>query len=418
MVDPNIKIIFDALKAKNASYAEKYAYYDGDHPLKYSTDRLARAFDNIQTYFAENWAGVVVGSVLERLQLTGLSTQGDKGKELETLFKGLHVELDAFDVHEAALITHEGFIIVDVVDGEKDIYFNDPRMVHVQYDPNRPKVKLFAGKLWEGADKKHHITVYYPDRIEDWISNTGNTANSFRLETSEANLLKGIPVFHFKVGSRPEKSLLDKATISVQDAINKLFADMMVSAEFTAFKMRVFITQQDPGELRISPDMKLWLPAREGKDGQDSAITEIGGDDLQIFLKPMNELANSLAATTRTPKHYFFNTGDVPSGESLIALEAPLNKKVTQIQKNLNVTWQELGAFLLNMDGGTVKPEDITPVWMPIETVQPLTQAQIMKTYKEAGVPTQVSAKKIGWTDTEISELPVDTVLTDTQTQN
>lgn len=418
-MNQTIQIIFDALKAKEEDYTTKYRYYDGDQPLKYSTERMKRAFADVNVYFAQNWISVIVSSVLERLVLKGFTSKNTTLQaEMEEKFKSLHIQLDAYDVHEAALVTHEGFIIVDVVEGEKELYFNDPRMVHVQYNPERPKEKLFAGKKWTDEDGLIHITVYLPDTIEDWTSKEGKTAGSFKRISSEPNSLKGIPVFHFRIGRRTSKSLLDKSTISIQDAINKLFSDMMVSAEFTAFKMRVFISQADPGQIKIGPDLKLWLPAREGKDGQDTDIKEIGGDDLEIFIKPMTELANSLAATTRTPKHYFFSQGEVPSGEALISMEAPLVKKTLQIQENLAVTWQELGAFLLNIDGGSVKPEDIEPVWMPVETVQPLTQAQIMKTYTEANVPVSVAAKKVGWDSTEISELPVNDTVSNTDNQN
>jgi hypothetical protein len=49
--------------------------------------------------------------------------------------------------------------------------------------------------------------------------------------------------------------------------------------------------------------------------------------DLSNFLTAMDKLAASISAITSTPKHYFFDQGGQLSGEALIALEAPLNKK-------------------------------------------------------------------------------------------
>lgn len=409
-----LTIVFDELKAKNADYTTKFDYYDGNQPLKYSMDRIARAFDDFNTYFAENWMSVIVQSVLDRLILKGLTLKGDS--ELETLFNTLHISLDAQDAHEAALITHESFIIVDVIDGQKQLYYNDPRMVMVYYNPDNPKEKLFAGKLWVAQDGLKHITIYFPDRIEDYVSKEGQTARSFRLDSTQPNELRGIPVFHFRTSRRTNVGLLDKSTLSLQDAVNKLFSDMLVAAEFDAFKLRVFLTKADPGDITISPDMYIHIPPDE--KGNPGNVLELGGATLTNFIEPLDSIANAIAATTRTPKHYFFSAGDVPSGDALNTMEAPLVKKTALIQESFSVTWQELGAFLMNIDGGNVKPEDITPVWLPIETVQPLQQAQIMQTYKSAGVPLRVAAKKVGWDETEISELPVKDPAPTTVTQN
>jgi hypothetical protein len=404
-----LQIAFDSFKAKDKAYSEVFAYYDGDQPLKYTTDRLARAFDNFQTYFAQNWCAVVVDAVTDRLVLKGLTAKGDAGTKLEELFKKLHLELDATDVHEAAEVAGEAFIVVDVVDGEVDVYYNDPRQVMVQYNTQRPKIKDFAAKRFDDDEGLPHIVIYFEDRIEEYVgSKNGSTARSYGLVDTKENTMPAIPVFHFRPSRRKNKSSLDKATLSVQDAINKLFSDMMVSAEFDAFKMRVIISQEDPGDVLISPDMKLWLPAKEGKDGQETSIQELGGGTLENFYKPMGELAASLSATTKTPKHYFFNVGQVPSGEALITMESPLVKKVMQRQENYAVTWAELGAFLLEIEGVSVVEGDITPTWGHVETIQPLTQAQIMQTEKSAGVPLKVSAQRLGWGEDEIDMLPED----------
>lgn len=404
----DIELAFDAIKAKGKPYTDLYRYYDGSAPLKYSTERLARAFGKSFVYFAENWASVIINAVLDRLVLKGFDIGSNSiNSKMDDLFNRYNINLDAQDVHESLQVTGEAFLIVDMVNGETDIYFNDPRMCEMFYDPDRPKLKAFAAKEWVTSDGTF-INLYYKDRTEKWFSERAQTGKSFKLLESTRNELGIIPVFHFRNSRRITKGELDPSIISTLDAINKLFSDLMVAAEYETFKIKVFISQVDPGDIKIGPDMKLWLPANENATGQDTSVTELGGSSLETFLKPINDLANTLAITTRTPKHYFFNEGQSPSGEALLTMESPLVKKVMKKQEAYDPTWKEFIAYVLLLNGVTVDPNDISTVWEPVESIQPLTEAQIIKTEKEAGIPTITSARRAGWAEDEIAQLEAD----------
>jgi hypothetical protein len=415
MINYNLKQAFDTIRSKELPYTLKYAYFDGNAPLKYSTDRIRRAFDNLSTYFSENWCGVIINAVLDRLILKGFYVQDENvDKTLDELFHSNNLQLDAYDVHESALVTGESFIIVDIMDGKPQIYYNDPRYVTMVYDPSNPKLKLYAAKLWKESENMTRMDLYYPDKTEHYTSEKGRTSGSFTLESETPNPFGVIPVFHFRCFRRGYKSELDISTISLQDAINKLLSDMMVAAEFEAFKMRVFISQTDPGDLKIGPDKKLWLPANEG-EGQNTQVIELGGSDLQNFLRPMNELSTAMAIITRTPRHYFVDAGAGLSGDALIAMESPLTKKVLQRQENFSVTWCELVSFLLQILGyGLYNPSEISTVWEPVASIQPVLAAQLTKTEVESGIPLKVSLKRQGWSAEEIAELdssPADTII-------
>ena len=42
---PDVKRAYEALKAKSADYSLLWRYYDGDHPLKYTAERLREVFN-------------------------------------------------------------------------------------------------------------------------------------------------------------------------------------------------------------------------------------------------------------------------------------------------------------------------------------------------------------------------------------
>ena len=103
---------FSALNGKLIKYNMLYAYADGDQPTVYSTARLREAFDNLNAKFTQNWCSLVINAALDRLQLSGWDTKEKAANQaLDSLWNELRLGTDAYDVHKAALITREGFII-------------------------------------------------------------------------------------------------------------------------------------------------------------------------------------------------------------------------------------------------------------------------------------------------------------------
>ena len=115
------------------------------------------------------------------------------------------------------------------------------------------------------------LTLYYKDRLEYYITQktykgtdmpTG--AAAFRpAETPKApNPYGEIPVFHFRP-NRHAKGELSKSITTLQDAVNKLLADMMVAAEFGAFKQRWIISNADTKALKNAPN-EVWTRGQLG----------------------------------------------------------------------------------------------------------------------------------------------------------
>lgn len=408
----DLDLAFVTLAAKKPEYDRLFAYADGMQPLKYSTARLQEAFHNLTAHFQQNWCAVVVGAALDRIALNGWDA-GDDG--LNEVLKGVwnanSLGLEAEQVHEAALITHESFVIAWPGEGGAvDVFYNDPRLCHVFYDPGNPRRKSFAAKWYQdGADDRWHLTLYYPDRMEYYVSDPVKgavaSATTFHEEMPPAFHGYGvIPVFHFRTNARASRGELDQV-LTLQDAINKLLADMMVSAEFGAFKQRYIISNADTSALKNSPNAIWTIPPGDG-EGQPVQVGEFQGTDLNLYLNAIDKLANSIAVITRTPKHYLWAAGSVPSGEALLAMEAPLTKKVLKLEAQFGQVWSELAAFILLLSGkGDVPPSEVKPVWEPVRSVQPVTEAQARKSAVDAGIPLNIVLQREGWTQDELAAL-------------
>lgn len=406
------------LRGKTARDTLLWRYYEGDHPLIYSSKRLREVFRRLDAKFVENWCAPVVDAVSDRLSLLRWLVAGndEAQKRLNDLFMSTELNLDSDEVHLAASVTGEGFVIVWPGEGEGEVeaFYNDPRLVHVEYDSENPKKKSWAAKWWTADDGTMRLTLYYVDRLEYYSSaptNAGSVTKytAFKpLEPAKADNKFGvIPVFHFRRVGRRVISELESA-ISPQNAINKLFADMMVAAEFGAFKQRWIISNTDVGQLKNAPN-EIWnVPAGDGM-GQGTAVGEFGETDLRGYLGAMDDLARNLAVITRTPKHFIFGHagGDI-SGEALIALEAPLNAKCAKYIERYQTTWREVAVFMLQVAGIPVAASDVTPVFAPPQTVQPRTRAETRGLNVQAGVPLRTVLRDEGQTDAQLEQMEAD----------
>jgi len=398
---------YKAIRNKRPELDRLHAYYNGPQPLKYSTERLKEAFDDIKAHFEINWCAVVVDSTLDRLEINGFDLADEAANQrVDYLFSQLHIDIEADKAHLAALSMKQAYLILwKNADGEIELYYNDPRICHVFYDSAKPKLKTYAAKWFRRDDDRHQITLYYPDRLEHYVSkSTGDdidNPNDFMLDSQEPNPYGAIPVFQLTTPGETVKIL------TLQDAINKMMSDMMVSAEFGAYVQRFVISQGDPGELRNGPNQIWWIPSGDGQ-GQSASVGQFTPTALNGYLDAMDKLANAIAIITRTPKHYFLTTGANVSGDALLVMESPLVKKVHKRQMTLTADWQDVIRFLLQLDGLAVDKSDITISWESAQTVQPYAEAQTRQLAVNTGIPLVTQLKREGWTESDIEALLAD----------
>lgn len=409
MADPlrkDLELAFNAIRNKRRDLDTMFQYVDGGQPLKYSTARLADAFQNINARFEINWLSVVVDSVLDRIQLTGFDVnEKSTNDKIELLFAKLHLDIEADKAHYAALSTSQAYVIVWKDDNEIVAYYNDPRLCVVFYDSAKPRLKTYAAKWFNHDDGRQEITLYYVDRLEHWISQKATSPidkpSAFTLDSTETNPFGVIPVFELRSPGEIFKVL------TIQDAINKLFADMMVSAEFGSAPQRFVISNADPGALKNSPNEIWWLPSGDGQ-GQQTSAGEFAASGLNGFSDEMDKLANRMFIITRTPKHYLLTTGANISGEALLAMESPLVKKVAKRIREFSAQWQDIAAFIMKLDGLNIEPSAIKTIWARVESTQPKTEAETRLIGVNTGIPLITLLKREGWTEKEIENMKDD----------
>ncbi len=421
MSNVDVQKAFEAITSKREVYTRAFSYYDGVQPLVYANDRLNSVFKGPQVRFTENWCAVVVDAVKERIELSSFTVPDNLRKEMDNLQSTLQLSLLSDSVHENAVIAGESFVIVwkNPDTDEVEIYPNDPRLCHAFYRVDKPREMRYAAKLWvDDETGQYRMILYYPDRLEYYFTERKATSvtngSSFIPDTSEshpdgsaANPYSRIPVFHFRLSDRTVKGDLTDV-IPLQNGINKLLTDMMVAAEFGAFKQRWIVSNADISALKNSPNEIWHLPAGDSS-GQPTQVGEFSPTDLSNYLDAVGRLAADISRITRVPLHYFYSTGGFPSGEALAAMESPLNFKVKDRLERFEVVWKDVVAFALHLRSNSeVSPSQIGVQWENVQTVQPETEAKILVLRNQAGIPLVTSLRKMGWTETELTNLTKD----------
>ena len=416
-------IIARNLKAFNGQalrQAEAIRYYDGDHPLVFSTEKVRKIFPEVtRATFAENWISIVCNAVIDRMGLTGF-TVADNATATEkanSFFDRMSWGALAEEVHQQVVVTGEAFVITDMDEDTPEAYCQPSPNCYAVYDPAHPRkltavLKRFLDEDGEKAVWRLYVYERTPDGgciLSKFFApkETGTEAKSYTLDTDGEVELPVFPVFHFRADRRQTRP--DFAdVVPLQDGVNKLFADLMVTSEGCAFPFRALISPSDVNIPAIKPGDFLAIPGSAG-DEQPTSIIQLAQANLSIYTEAKRDLAHAMASISRTPRHYFQSQGGDPSGEALQAMEAPLIKKVKRYMARVEGTWCDLCAHMLDLDGMPgVEPEAITANWDDPRTVQPLSQAQTREINVRAGIPIVTQLRDEGWREAELGQMAED----------
>ncbi len=171
-----------------------------------------------------------------------------------------------------------------------------------------------AAKYWRTRDRHTRLNIFYPDRIERFITakpgdGIFTDADAFvRYRDAVPNPFGVLPVFHFAnnadIGSFGRSEL--EAAIPVQDGMNKAVLDMLVAMEFSAYRQRwaagIEIEYDSNGQ--VIPPFKagvdhLWLA-----QNPDARFGDFNTADLDQFLKVKDSFRVDIASVTGTPMYY------------------------------------------------------------------------------------------------------------------
>jgi len=354
-------------------------YYDGNVPEVFASRALRKAFWDSGSQGQLNFCRPVVDAVNNRLYISAIQGTNDASTAaIDEIWRNNQLGLEANDIHRKSLTYGDGYAMVwPDENGDVEISFNSPLTTSIVYDPESPRKKLYAVKMWEVSDGTR-MNVYWPDRIEKYhVANKSATEGSnWNLIDTVDNPFGRVPVFHFRT-QRPFGRPEHFDAYDGQDYINKQFVTSMLVTDYQGASQRWALTRPDTEGAGID-NFEDGDTDRENADGLQAGpgqvwfmdniekVGEFKAADPSVFWEPIKDTVRSLASITNTPLHYFEKTGNVPSGEALRVAEAPLIKKVQDREASFGQTWREIFTFALEIMGII---DDVQVHWKAIESL-------------------------------------------------
>lgn len=425
-----------ALDDSAHDYQRADAYYTGQVPEFFASLRMRRAMARTGIAYRFNFAAIAVDAVSERLKLAAVTcTDPTADAALRDIWLRNKIALQSRQIIRRACEFGDAYVIVwpNPDDDGVDIHYNSPQCVRMFYDVENPLRKSYAVKRWQLADKTYRADVYYPDRIERWITKAGakgNKPGDWTEFTDDDgvwpvdNPFGQIPVFHFR-NDQPYGVPEHKGFYGPQDAIHKLVSSHMAGVDYQAFPQRWAMVEADSDTSEAAAedeDTFAFANTSTGDtvpplgEGRSELISDPGSlwymrgvkgvgqfdtADHMNFTEPMLTYLRAGSEITNTPLHRVDPTGDAPSGESLRTAEAPFVAKIEDRQLSFGDTKREMFTFALLVAG--FPNADVTVRWTPAQTVNDLEGWQTVAAKIACGVPKDQAFLEAGYSDEQVA---------------
>lgn len=398
--DQWLRKLYAQIVERRPQYQRLVGYYDGDHPLAFSSQKFLEAFGGLFQAFADNWCSIVVDSVEERLNIEGFRV----GEEI-TADRAAQAIWEHNQLGAQSQLGHTDSLVCGVSnvtswygeDGRAEITVESPSTSIVATHPKIRSRRLAALRLWVDEAEFEHAELFLPDRVYLLRSPSPRPGDIIDAANAQwepevtadtdgdgsmVNPLGLVPMVPLQ--NRPRLTLSKRAgvlaqseiaeVLPVQDAVNKLVADMMVAAEYVAYPQRWatgVTVERDPATNEVvSPPgwratMQAWLDENPATKFGTFETAELGN-----YVQAIEMLVQHIASITRTPPHYLNASADRLSGESIKAAETGLVAKTRRKQRHYGESWEEVMrlAGRIENNPALASAESMETIWSDAES--------------------------------------------------
>lgn len=394
-------------------------YYNGDHPTLLTPRQ--REYLNIHAgmNFCMNYCRLVVDAPVERLHVTGFrASVPATAAYLRQLWSAARLDATSQALHLAAVRDGEAYLMVDY-----DPVAERPRFslnladegeggVTMIYDEQgQPRYAIKQWRLLLDKRPCHRLNLYYPDRVEKYISSPSRPEwQPFRLP-GEAFPLPwvdrqgaplGIPLipFHNRSQGTAFGSSETQDIQPLQDALNKSFADLLSVVDSNAFPLLVAQGFTLGEDFHLAPGTLVEVPARF--DGGTADLKLLPGANLQNFIAVLQHLVMEIARVSSTPLSRFQASGQVAAEGTLKQQEAGLIAKVEHKQLAFGNAWEDAMRLALRLENrfGLQRPDaqsSLETLWRPAAPRSEAEHLQSLLLKAQLGVPLPLLLAEAGY---------------------
>jgi Phage portal protein, SPP1 Gp6-like len=450
----DLELALDELGHAMGGYRVAEEYYEGTRAEVFASVRLRRAMAKTGAAFKFNFAKKAVQAVVERLEIASVDSTTPGAKALiDDLWKDNKLTRQSKQIMRRASEYGDAYVIVwpsadTDWDGDGirnvDVFYNSPQSVRIFYDAENPQIKAFAIKQWVlAAQKKVRVDLYYPDRIEKYVSKQGvlhpkaadmvqfyDTDDSDDEQDIDAgpgwprpNPFGEIPIFHFR-NDDPYGTPEHEGFYGTQDSLRKLVLSHMAGVDYQAFPQRyaladgtadsselaagdedLFQFALDTGATSRAGDPQSQLSADAGSVWWLQGVKGVGQfdpADPATFTDPMTLYLRFGALITDTPLSRLDPTGAVESGESRRAANEPFTKKIEDRQESYGDTWCETVEFALKVLG--IDDAEVTVRWKSAGVIDDESGWQTLLLKLQAGLPPKQAFMEAGYSQDQVDD--------------
>jgi len=413
--------LLSALAERRAKLKKLDAYYKGEHKLVFATAKFREVFGNLFGGLSDNWCDLVVDASAERLKVNGFRFEADDQGDADAweIWQRNGLDAESELAHTEAVKLGCSYALVAPDDGGlAGIQLEPPANAIVLVDPAQGRRRLAGLRYWEDEYEVEHAVLYTPSDVVWWekqgdagdwqVSDVGSGTNA--LGVVPLVPLPNAPTLRERQG----RSDIERV-IPLQDAVNKLCADMIVASEFAAFPQRwatgVEVPVYPEGDPNAGKPMPSMMPFLGGADrvwtvpDEAAKFGNFAVSDLTIYVRAIEMLIQHVAAQTRTPPHYLLGAmGSFPSGESLKATETGLVAKVRRKQTSFGEGWEEAIrlAFKVENDEKRAESFECEVIWENPESRSIAVIADAAVKLDSIGIPRTALWEFVGATPQQI----------------
>jgi len=341
-------------------------YAEGDHRAKLTPEmqQMLRISGGVLDTFTLNYCDLVIAKMGDRLTVAGIDADTKPGSDwaVEVLNRN-RIDGLQMDVHDAALRDGITFVMVApeedgaVMLAHELAWDGDTGIIPV-YD-RMGKRLLAAVKVWYETSTARRVNIYYADRVEKYDAELGGGL-SVHLdsgmrpdETADRGEVNGVvpwvsngqplgvPVIPFvnRAKARLGYGLSEIAcVIPGQDALNRTLVSMVMTAELSAFQIKVAVGFAPPAT--VTPGM--WMAIAPEGLGNDQKAEAYALEQAQLvpFISEAQFLIEQMGTISQTPLPGQMG-GDSASGEALKQREIGLLGKVKRFQVKAGNAWED-----------------------------------------------------------------------------